>query len=86
MSKEALQMMVDDLYQKFGIEMAACDVFERRWSYLVGTKGFISGTQRMTFDDAYGLILDCKEENLNEIKDYIKQSEGKWSNEKSCNY
>lgn len=86
MSKIILQRIVDDLHQQFGVELAICQVFKRRWSYVAGTEGFISGKHRIDFGPEYGIIVNCKDEMLETISNYIEERKVRWSDEESCNY
>ncbi|MBN2897958.1 MAG: hypothetical protein JXO44_04195 [Clostridia bacterium] len=85
-SSERLQALALELKERFHIECAICKVFERRWSYVTGTKDFLGGQHRLEFGGGYGIIIDSGDDTLASIEDYIKQSEVRWSNEESCNH
>lgn len=73
MCNEQLDNIVRDIYNEFNVELAICEVFERRWSYITGTKNFISGRHKIKINDKYGIIVNCEDKDVENIKNYIYQ-------------
>ena len=74
MCNEQLDSIVKDIYKEFNVELAICEVFKRRWSYITGTENFISGRFKIKINEKYGIIVNCENKELEKIKNYIYQS------------
>ena len=72
MCNEELNDVVRDIYKAFNVELAICEVFERRWSYITGTKNFISGRYRIKINEKYGIIVNCEDNDVEKIKEGIE--------------
>lgn len=73
MCREELESIVKDIHDEFHVELAICEVFKRRWSYVTGTENYISGRFRIKIDDKYGIIVNCNEQDVDKITDYVKK-------------
>lgn len=73
MCREELDDIVNDIQREFNVELAICEVFKRRWSYITGTKNYVSGRYRINIDEKYGIIVNCEEQDVDKIKKYIKK-------------
>ncbi|GMQ57284.1 hypothetical protein AN1V17_16790 [Vallitalea sediminicola] len=73
MYREKLEDIVKDIQREFNVELAICEVFKRRWSYITGTKNYVSGRYRINIDEKYGIIVNCEEQDVDKIKKYIKK-------------
>jgi len=71
MSRAGFDSIVNELHESFGIEVALCEVFKRRWSFISGTDGFISGQHKLQLNEEYGIIINCKDDHLDEIKNLL---------------
>lgn len=75
MCKITLERMVDTIHDTFNVELAACEVFDRRWSFILGTENYVTGRYRLKLNGKYGIIVNCEEEKLDAIKVFISQRE-----------
>ena len=75
MCKVTLEGMVNSIQATFNVELAACEVFDRRWSYIMGTENYVTGKYRLKINTKYGIIVNCEEENLATIRKFINQRE-----------
>lgn len=73
MCKEELNNIVNDVYTVFAVELAICEVFKRRWSYVTGTKNFIGGKHRFIINNKYGIIINCEDKDLERIRNFVEQ-------------
>jgi hypothetical protein len=73
MCREELEDIIEDVYNRFHVELAICEVMGRRWSYITGTKNYISGRYRIKIDEKYGIIINCEQQDVDKIKMYIKK-------------
>ncbi|MCT4687024.1 hypothetical protein [Vallitalea sp.] len=73
MCRQELENIVRDVHNKFHVELAICEVFKRRWSYITGTKNYVSGRYRIGIDEKYGIIVNCEKQDVDRIKMYIKK-------------
>lgn len=73
MCNKELENIVKEIYCNFHVELSICEVFERRWSYICGTKNFIGGKYKINLNKNYGIIINCKEEALAEIEKFISE-------------
>ena len=73
MCRDELKNIVKDIHDRFHVELAICEVFTRRWSYITGTENYISGRFRIKINDNYGIIVNCDEQDISKIKDYVEK-------------
>jgi roadblock/LC7 domain-containing protein len=68
MYKQVLETFINDIHTKYKVELAICEVFDKRWSYVFGTEDFIGGSYKIKIDHQYGVIINCTEAEFEKIK------------------
>jgi len=72
MCNEKLKKIIEEVNERYGIEAAICEVFDRRWSYVVGTENFISGQHKLQLDKNYGIIYNSESDEVEDINKFLK--------------
>lgn len=68
-----LESIVKNINNEFNVDLAICEIFERRWSYITGTKNFIGGSYKLEINNKYGIIVNCESKDVEKIKNFISQ-------------
>lgn len=76
-SETALNKLCQDIHEQYGISLAVCKIFGKRWSYIAGTGEILYAGVRVQINDFYGLIADeltdpIKKEVTERIRDFFK--------------
>lgn len=72
MCNEELKKIIEKVHERYGIEAAICEIFDRRWSYVVGTENFISGQYKFQLDENYGIIYNSEMNQVEDINKFLK--------------
>lgn len=57
-SEKKLNELCRDIHETYGISLAVCQIFGKRWSYIAGTGDTLYAGVRVQINDFYGLIAD----------------------------
>jgi hypothetical protein len=70
-SEKALDDMCREIHDMYGISLAVCQIFGKRWSYIAGTGDNLYAGVRLLINEDYGLIADDIPEGVK--KDVIER-------------
>ncbi len=76
-SETALNKLCQDIHEQYGISLAVCKIFGKRWSYVAGNGDTLYAGVRVQINDFYGLIADelpdpLKKDVTERIKAFFK--------------
>ncbi len=57
-SETALNKLCQDIHEQYGISLAVCKIFGKRWSYVAGNGDTLYAGVRIRINEDYGLIAD----------------------------
>ena len=57
-SEKKLNEICREIHETYGISLAVCEIFGRRWSYIAGTGNNLYAGVRFQINEHYGLIAD----------------------------
>jgi len=71
-----LNRFCEEIYRDYGITLAICEIFGKRWSYLAGNGDSLYAGDRIQLNEKYGLIADdipetIRQNVLNRLKEIL---------------
>ncbi len=57
-SEKKLNEICREIHETYGISLAVCEIFGKRWSYIAGTGNNLYAGVRFQINEHYGLIAD----------------------------
>lgn len=69
--REKLECIAQEIYEKYDIKIAFCEIFGKRWSWFAGTHECFISHKRMRISEDLGVIVEDKclgESFLKELK------------------
>lgn len=75
-SEKKINELCRDIHENYGISLAVCQIFGKRWSYIAGTGDNLYAGVRFQINEHYGLIADelpeiVKNEVLNRLNTLV---------------
>jgi hypothetical protein len=61
-----LDRLCDDFCHQYGITLAICEIFGKRWSFIAGNGDSLYAGERIRLNEKYGLIADVIPETIKE--------------------
>jgi len=65
-SKEELNTFCREIFTEYGITLAICEIFGKRWSYIAGSGENLFAGTRIHINHKYGVVVD-------ELPDYLHE-------------
>lgn len=76
-SNADLNRFCEEIYRDYGITLAICEIFGKRWSYLAGYGDNLFAGMRIQINHQYGVVVDELPDHLHvdfitQIKNFLK--------------